>query len=139
MKRERTNKLNRVRDQITIAERNFESAVAKTTYWEGRLNQLRKEELSIQLESQLPLGRSTKKNQKKQIVWASIQEILIDPSRRAGMTTAELHQAALEHHRSLNIITFRAYLLEFSRPKRRLLQKKGDRWHLADAFNYLQK
>ena len=131
MKRERINKLNQLSNQIAIAERNFGASSAKATHWELRLGQLRKQVLSIQLEGALPLGRSTKKNQKKQIVWESVKEILLDLSGRAGMTTNELHRSALEHHHRLNIITFRAYLREFC--EKRLLYKQGDRWNLSDV------
>jgi hypothetical protein len=96
---------------------------------ERRLQRLKNEQLKFRIESQLPLGRSTQKNQKKYTVWYSVREILTD-TLRDGLTTAELYEAICDEHRNLNIITFRAYLREFH-CSTQLLEKQHDRWHLA--------
>ena len=131
MTRERINKKLRNETQIATAERRLASATAKAAYWETRINKLRNEQLQFQLERQMPLGPSTRKNQKKYVVWVSVREILMEPSRRGGMTTAELFEATQEQHSRLSVITFRAYLREFSSPNRGLLEKRDGRWHLA--------
>jgi len=117
--------------QIATAARRLTVAKAKVAYLEKRLRLLQDERLKLSLESQLPLGRSTQKNQKKYAVWFSIREILMD-TLSEGLTTAELHDAVCDEHRNLNIITFRAYLREFH-CARQLLDKQHDRWHLAKA------
>ena len=90
MKRERINKLLQNETQISNAERNLASALAKVQHWQSRLDKLRKDELRIRLESHLPLGPSTRKNQRKYLVWATIRALLKEPLHQAGMTTAEL-------------------------------------------------
>jgi hypothetical protein len=118
MKRERVNKAQQNEMQIASAERRLESARAKVAHVERRLQRLKNEQLKFRIESQLPLGRSTQKNQKKYTVWYSVREILTD-------TLRDGHE-----HRNLNIITFRAYLREFH-CSTQLLEKQHDRWHLA--------
>lgn len=131
MNRERINKALQNEMQIGTAERRLAAAKAKVASWERRLRLLQDEQLKIRQESQLPLGRSTQKNQKKYTVWYSVREIL-RTTLLEGLTTAELYEAVCDEHRNLNIITFRAYLREFHCVWR-LLDKQHDRWHLAEA------
>lgn len=133
MKRERVNKKLQNELQIAHAERQLAAAKSRVGYWDGRLHMLRNEQLRLSLETQLPLGPSTKKNKKKYVVWYSVRAILMESVQPRGMTTAELYQEICDEHPRLNIITFRAYLREFSQPDRGLLNWQNDRWHLAEA------
>lgn len=139
MKREKTNQLIRVGDQISHANKCLDAARKKAQRWETRVTQLKEEELKLRIAHQLPLGSSTKKNAAKQSVWYSVAEILGDPIRQAGLTTSELFEVVREEHRRLNIITFRAYIREFSSSDRSLLVKQGDRWNLPGVVKQLQE
>ncbi|WP_045836697.1 hypothetical protein [Hyphomicrobium sp. 99] len=129
MKRERVNQALKIEMQIASTRRRLAVAMTTAANLENRLRLLEEQQFRLNEESQLPLGRSTRKNQKKYTVWYSVREALRD-TLSDGLTTAELHQAVCEEHRNLNIITFRAYLREFH-CVRHLLDKKHDRWHLA--------
>lgn len=127
MNRERVNKTQKIEMQIANAERRLAAAKAKVAYWEQRLQIVQSEELAIRIESHAPLGRASKKNQKKHVVWYDVRDCLLN-TFSAGLTTAELYATVRVEHRNLNIITFRAYLREFA--DKRLLEKQSDRWRL---------
>ena len=76
MKRERINRILQIEMQIGVAERNLEAAKAKAAKWEQRLKMLLQDQLTARLESQLELGPSTRKNQKKYVVWQTVKGIL---------------------------------------------------------------
>jgi hypothetical protein len=129
MQKERINKIGQIQMQIATAERRLASAKDKVARYERRLQILQGQELSLRMESARPLGRATKKNLKKQTVWYCIHDCLRN-SAPAGLTTSELYAEVREEHWNLNLITFRAYLREFSSPNLRLLEKFQDRWRL---------
>lgn len=134
MKRERINRALQCEQQIAYAERQLAAAALKFERWEERLRMLREKQLKIGLDSQQPLGPSTKKNKRKYVAWDKVREILMDARQPVvGLTTAELYRQFCDEFPRMNIVTFRAYLREFSRPNRLLLIKRGDRWVLADA------
>ena len=83
MKRERVNRALKNEMQIATAARRLTVAKAKVAYLEKRLRLLQDERLKLSLESQLPLGRSTQKNQKKYAVWFSIREFSWTPCQKA--------------------------------------------------------
>jgi hypothetical protein len=135
MKRERVNKAQQIEMQIAHAERRVTAAQTKLAYWEQRLQVLRLKEIAIRIGRNAPLGRATKKNQKKHVVWYDVRDCLLNS---AGMTTAELYAVLRADHRNLNVIAFRAYLREFV--DKRLIEKQNNRWQLhAEARPHLSK
>lgn len=126
------NKAILIEAQIAVAERNLVAANAKVLQWQQRLEQLRRKQLALRIESKLPLGPSTRKNEKKYLVWYAVKDILAQHDARSGLTTSELLARAREDFGPLNAVTFRAYLRDFARPPG-LLIKKADRWHLPTA------
>lgn len=134
MKKERVNKLHQIQMQIATTERRLASAMDKVVRYEQRLQILQRQELSLRIECDQPLGRPTKKNRKKRAIWYSVRECLLN-STSAGLTTSELYEVIREEYWNLNLITFRAYLREFSNSRNRLLEKLQDRWCLSMSFN----
>jgi len=120
--------------QIATTERRLASAKDKVVRYGQRLQILQSQELSLRIESDQPLGRPTKKSRKKRAIWYSIRECLLN-SAPAGLTTSELYEVIREEYWNLNLITFRAYLREFSNSSNRLLEKLQDRWCLSISFS----
>jgi seryl-tRNA synthetase len=131
MKRERNDKISELERQIATVEQKLESANEKARRYNARLQELRGKLLNRRLEAQLPLGRSSKKNQKKQLVWSSVREILSEPARLSGLACDALFREILKGYPRTNIVTFRAYLREFS--DRQLLVKNDGRFQLNDV------
>jgi hypothetical protein len=129
MKRERVNKDRQYELQIATAEQRLAAAKDRAAYWEQRLKLLQAKQLRFRLKDKSPLGRLTRKNQKKHLMWNSVRQILTD-TLRDGLSTAEIYQAMREEHPNLNIITFRAYLREFHHPMR-LLERHHNLWCLS--------
>jgi hypothetical protein len=130
MKRERINKALQCELQIAYAEQQLAAAKRRLERWDERLRMLREKQQKLSLESQLPLGPSTNKNKRKYVAWYKVRAILREQAQPFGMTTAELHREFCDEFPRMNIVTFRAYLREFSQPNRRLLKRQNDRWAL---------